>query len=135
MAAMLRRALLGLLLAGCCRDAGACPQNAVVVRVSADGAPVEGVAVEGAATSWRCSDLDLETICQPESIADGDYVVLVTTPGAAPIEVVIIARTFEAPPYSCDCEVPTGEASLEVAPAEVTDAGAQQDAAATSDGG
>lgn len=128
---MLRGALLGLLLAGCCRDAGRCPQNAVVVRVSADGAPVAGVAIDGAATSWRCSDLDAETICQPETIADGDYVVLVTTPGAAPIEVDVTARTFEAPPYSCDCEIPTGEATLELAPPGDPDAGAT----ATSDGG
>lgn len=125
---MWRRVLLGLLLAGCCRDAGRCPQNAVVVRVRADGAPVADVAVEGAATSWRCTDLDAETICQPDTIAEGDYVVLVTTPGDAPIEVAISARTFEVPPYSCDCETPTGEATLELTPREEPDAGVDPDA-------
>ena len=122
------------LASGCCRDAEDCPQNAVVVRVSRAGAPVDGVEVEGASTPWTCRALDSETLCSPESIADGSYEVRVRA-GASEQTLEIAARTFPAPPYSCACETPTGEATLELDAPPAADAGAPDAGAATDDAG
>jgi hypothetical protein len=122
------------LVSGCCRDAEDCPQNAVVVRVSRAGAPVDGVEVEGASTPWTCRTLDRETLCAPESIADGRYEVLVRV-GATEETLEIDARTYPAPPYSCACETPTAEATLELDGTSDADAGPPDAGGGSGDGG
>ena len=108
---------LAALVNGCCDDAEACPQNTVAVHVTEDGAPAAGVSVEGAGATWACAALDAETLCAPDSIADGRYVVIVAADGHAPRELELFVRTYSVPPYSCDCEIPTGTLSLDLAPA------------------
>lgn len=119
-------ASLATLATGCCKDADACPATLVVVHVSVDGASVDGVTVEGGPSDWSCEDLDTETLCRPETLPDGVYALVVTVPGFDPQEVEVTARTYPVPEYSCDCEIPSGEATVELetgAPPPEPDAG------------
>lgn len=111
------------LVSGCCEDAEACPQNTVAVHVTADAAPVEGVTVEGGGATWDCLTLETETLCAPQSIADGAYELTVTAPGRPSRELELDVRTYAIPPFSCDCEIPTGSAAIEYAPASPADGG------------
>lgn len=121
-------ATLGLMAAGCCGEVGACPQNDVKLVVSADGASV-GVTVEGY-DDFECTQGDGATVCQPGAIADGDYELIVHADGYAPQAITLRVRTNQAPPYSCQCEIPTGSETLELAPPE-----GDPDAGSVEDGG
>jgi hypothetical protein len=111
---------------GCCSDAGDCPATLVVVHVSVDGAAVDGVTVEGGPSGWSCEELESETLCRPETLPDGVYPLVVTVPGFDPEEIELTARTYPVPSYSCDCAIPSGDATVELergAPPPDPDAG------------
>lgn len=123
---VLALAILATLATGCCRDAGACPATAVVLHVTVDDSAIDGVTVEGGPSSWSCENLGTETLCRPETLPDGVYPLVVTVPGFGPQEVEVTARTYTAPAYSCDCEIPSGAATVAIetgAPLPDEDAG------------
>lgn len=118
-------AALAALVSGCCADAGECPQNTVAVHVTDGAEPVAGVSVEGGGATWSCAALETVTLCTPASIADGAYVVTVRADGRPDREVTLDVRTYALPPYSCDCEIPTGDVAIDYAPSDpAVDAGA-----------
>jgi hypothetical protein len=113
---------LALLTGGCCRDGEPCPQNAVFVMVSAGGASVPGVMIEG--YDFTCTEEALQTVCRPTvSIADGTYELIVSAPGIASQQLTLEVRTNPIPEYSCDCEIPSASAMIEVEAASDPDAG------------
>lgn len=105
------------LLGGCCADAEPCPDNTVVIHVDDDGAPVADVTVTGGGAQWSCAMLATETLCSPEAIANGVYLVTLEAPGYPTREVEVDVRTWGVPPFSCDCEVPTANVFVDWAPA------------------
>jgi hypothetical protein len=107
-----RLAVVALCFAsGCCRETGRCPQNDVMVLVSADQASVP-VTVIG--YELDCVEQDGVTVCRPDAIADGEYELVVMAEGYAPQQVALSVRTNVAPSFSCECEVPRGSVSVEL---------------------
>ncbi len=108
--ALLLRVLGALSASGCCgSQLGACPQNDARVVVFAQDPTVQ-VAVEG--HPFTCSPGDGAVVCFTESIVDGEYPLVVTVGEQAPVEAVLVVATNQAPPYSCECEIPTGSVVL-----------------------
>lgn len=120
---MLRTLFALTCLAGCCDQAEDCPDQAVVVFVTEDGAAVEGVTVSGD-LELVCEAGESETACTPTAtVTDGDYALTVQVPGRAPIDVELSVETDLAPPFSCECEVRGGAVTIELEPAAPSDAG------------
>jgi hypothetical protein len=107
-----RFAVIALCFAsGCCRETGRCPQNDVMLLVSADQASVP-VTVIG--YDFECVEQDGLTVCRPDAIADGEYELVVMAEGYAAQDVALTVRTNVAPSFSCECEVPRGSVSVEL---------------------
>lgn len=114
--------LAGLSFSACCRDVGACPQNDVLVVVSSEGASVP-VTIIG--YDFECGQGEGSTVCRADVIAEGDYDLVVQAEGHAPVELTLSVRTNVAPAFSCECEVPSGSAVIDLGsdPAPAPDAG------------
>ena len=107
-----RFAVIALCFAsGCCRETGRCPQNDVMLLVSAGQASVP-VSVIG--YELECVEEGELTICRPDAIADGEYELIVMAEGYAPQQVALSVRTNVAPSFSCECEIPRGSVSVEL---------------------
>ncbi len=99
-----------------------------MVVVTADGQSVSAT-IEG--YDFECTAGDGMAVCTTASIADGDYDLVVHADGYDPQPITLSVRTNQAPPYSCECEIPTGSVTLELAPPdELPDAGAPDSGAA-----
>lgn len=109
--ARLSLAALVCLASGCCRETGRCPQNDVMLVVSADQASVP-VSVIG--YDFECVEQAGLTVCRPGAIADGDYELVVMAEGYAPQDVALSVRTNVAPSFSCECEIPRGSARVQL---------------------
>ncbi|HEY8432452.1 MAG TPA: hypothetical protein VIL20_28975, partial [Sandaracinaceae bacterium] len=106
-----------LALSGCCQTR--CLPTAVAVVVSADGASVSGVEIDG----FVCDEREAGTVCTPNGpIEDGDHRLEVRAPGYEPVVVTLRVRTHVPPPFSCACRVQRGEARVELG-AGASDAG------------
>lgn len=112
--------LAALLASGCCRDTGTCPQNDVLLVVSAEQANVP-VTIVG--YDFECAEADGVTLCRPGAIADGEYRLVVQAEGYEAEEVALTVRTNVAPSFSCECEIPAGSASVQLGASPSPDAG------------
>jgi hypothetical protein len=124
--------LLGVLLAsGCCgTQVGQCPQNDVAIVVPLEDTSVQ-VAIEG--YPFTCAPGDGAIVCRTASIVDGAYPLLVTV-GDRQFEVTLSVATNDPPPYSCQCEIPKGSATIQLGepePPADDDAGVPADDAGT----
>lgn len=127
-------ALVGLVaLSSCCQSR--CAPHAVYVLVTADGASVTGVEIDGA--DFVCNEQDAATVCTPNGgIENGDYELVVRAPGYDAVAVSLSVRTYEPPAFSCDCRGPIGDAMVELGGGEpAPDAGEPMPDAGASDGG
>jgi hypothetical protein len=120
---MLRTLLVIALVTGCCEQAEGCPEQSVVLLITPG---VEGVIVSGD-LALECSTGESETVCTPGgAVPVGDYALVVEIPGQPPMDVALPVRTNTAPPFSCECQVREGSATIELdvpEEDEATDAG------------
>ncbi len=122
-------------LSACCNTR--CAPHDVYVVVSADGASVTGVTIEGA--DFGCTEQEGATVCVPSgAIEDGAYALVVSAPGYDPVPVELEVRTIQPPSFSCECRRPIGGATVELGegePEPEPDAGPEPEPDAGSDGG
>lgn len=90
---------------------GACPQNDVMILVSAEQGSVPATVI---GYDFECTRGDDVTVCRPAAIADGEYQLIVQADGYEPQQVALTVRTNVAPSFSCQCEIPAGSASIEL---------------------
>lgn len=115
--------MLAFFAGGCCEELGACAQNEVEIVVTT-GEQSVAVSIDGY-DGFTCTPGEGMTVCTVDAIVDGDYELTVDVEGYDPQPITLAVRTNQAPPYSCECEVPRGSALIELdAPEPEPDAGA-----------
>jgi hypothetical protein len=118
---MVRTLLALLFVSGCCKQVDPCPEHAVAILVTEDGASVPGVTVEGdLALSCAQDDEAGVTTCTPDdaSVPEGDYAFTVSIEGRDPVDVTLEVRTLRPPPFSCECAIPEASETIELEPLE-----------------